>query len=636
MQDHAVGSRSRFAALTLAAVFAWPLAACDWFGGSAGGDGPESDPFAQTAPVEVYPNPFDPRLLATIDDAGNQVRWFGTKDSEGRVLAATHAIVTPKGEMPITVRYDAEQRPTRFEQVDGAGLDVEWRADGLAHFRFFDEFGAVQEELWVDRSTSTVVPVPERPGGGPASALVPGGTAGEPDGPFDPLVVRVPIRDCNGNPSAASASYVEQCHVELRTPLGTFPVPAVRDGDHFVARLPRNLNTAEMSEEICEALLAWTGEVCPAINDPTVGGAMLAVCEHPSIVLNPWAFAACVAANVAINIYCLNAELGAEVLCTIGAVAVDPFGAAWSALGERSIRAVAQIRTCEGLEQRVSERVVITHETTSKQLPIDGCQDEAPIDWVLIGGTREAGFAFAGTGRPTELILPGNTQAVTVPIGAPIPELGPVTEADDVFVPNTFSPIWQITIEETATYRCAVGENGGSYATTLDIRRDQTELRAPTPQELNAGVEQLAQNALQSRREMDANLTAFYSVTLRPFQKLVLRLDVQGGAAPGTEHEALYSQHWPLVNGSGYERLVRGPGGATIEITHDELRRAYEEFYGQIPLPQNHNLPSQGLVPPTQCLRLYFTVRGDSVLEVGEAVHGALTARTRFDLRIVR
>ena len=37
------------------------------------------------------------------------------------------------------------------------------------------------------------------------------------------------------------------------------------------------------------------------------------------------------------------------------------------------------------------------------------------------------------------------------------------------------------------------------------------------------------------------------------------------------------------------------------------------------PLPQNHNLPSQGLVPPTQCLRLYFTVRGDTVLELWDA-----------------
>lgn len=615
---------------------------------SGGGGG------SATAPAQdeawVYTNADDPRLMVVQSAAGDRLEVFGERDELGVPERADLARIVHEDGTRTELEFDESDCLRRVEISSMGGMHLDWATEEIAHIRFTDPEGLVIAETWMDVETGSEVEEPAAgdPGGRLAGAAPtsPGAPPpGQPSDPDSPMTVYVDFRDCAGNVSRQGAAWVEACTVQLDIgpiPL-EFPAERISDGIHegFVARLPRSITEHEWTADHCEAWLAWIDRLCQAMNEQSVSGALLSVCELPSIVVQPHLFAMCVAANLAANLYCLDSALGADLACSGLAHLVDPWAGTWLSNGlllERPLRAASRIRTCDGGDLRTSETRVVTRDDHSVTLTIDGCVPELEPQWMVYGVADEAGFAW-GTWDSDFLVYEDTdppTQLTNVP--SPV-TVGPVLTPTWCYWPPTSDPLYEVEIDFTSKFTLEAEPQLARFSPELEIARTATMLRAPTQDEIDGGLVDGGLACLERPESMGARMGALNFVYLKPFRKMVLYVDLDDTmTSADTTTTAKVTLAWPTQeDGTPFELEWTGDGTYHLTVTHDDVRRAQERFFQGIldGLPPDLPLPpyfdaEQG----PQCYLVAFVVEFDTTLEVSENRDGWAEPYARYFIEL--
>lgn len=600
-------------------------------GCGGGGSGPVGE-LPQDPVVEVFANPYDSRLLRSVDAQGREFVYHGRKDGNGVATALDRVVVQSPGAGAVEVGLDPDGRPVRFVTAEGPGIRLDW-FEGLLWLRFHDELGAITQEVWMDRNTFLEVPRPAASALAIQSALpaTPRALPARSHGLVadQPLAVTVQLASCGTAQSPAIAD-IEKCEIEFASAVGSAVFPATRDGDVFRANLPRNLTPYEWRTDQCEALVSQLGRLCDLSNDAASSDLLTQACASLTL-LGPEAPLLCALASLSASLFCMNVDLSSEVICSAAVVVTDPFGSYWSVPGERSIRAVAYLRTCQGLSRRVSEVRVLTNEDLSAVLTVDACVPDPTLNWELLASAEPSGAVSSSAANGHQVFRMAQPSAGFVSVGPTIPQLSHAY-IDATDWPSSWDPLFVIETMRSGTLQVHSGPNGGGYQVTASVDRTRNQLRPPNAAELAAGVMDFGLGALVPPVRLSSSLTAYHVVRLRPFQRLVVEASLTSTGGVDSWHEMELNQAGPMAGGEDTFRRVFGSGTASMMVTHDQVRMYYEDLYSGVPWPPG--AIGIGTILASQCYYVWFYVTGQSRLDVQGADDGTMSAQVSYSVRV--
>jgi len=628
------------------------LVAC----GGGGGSGDDStgqpgvieppDTDLEIGEVRIHTNLADPRLFTSLSPDGELVEVFGVRNAEGSIERAEEVHVLFPNGARASYGFDEQERLVRIDLEGEGGMRLDWAAPEIGHVRFFDAQGSVVAETWIDAATGLEVD-PPAPSQGLVASHEPGGVPELELGAPDPepstaatISVRAKFRDCDGQLSYQAAATAESVRLLFQADDQALELPMERQGGEFVASIPRFEDELDWQQEQCEAMLAWSEDVCNNLNEPTASSALLAACEALAVAgvpIVPWL---CIAGNVGVGVYCAEARRSAELACAGGVILWNPWDSFWDEDVHRQVQAKARVLTCSWNEWRHSEIRTVTSDDLSVSLEIDGCIPEVLGSWSMwsivehvgvVMGSSHIGYSFLDQTRP-ELGFQD--------LGSTPPMMAQVTETEECFWVDMDDPIYRVVIEETAWAKVLVEEMGGEFECSLDVQRVQETIRPPTQAEIDAGIPAGVDSCMQQTETVKASLAAFHQVYVKPFQKLVVRLQLQdSNSSPDDQTTASVHLLWPSnPDGTYWTAGLDSDGTTELVISHDELRRAHDELAQldisdlppDLPLPPTLDL-SQGL----QCYATFLWVSFTTDLKVGETVQGSSFPKGKYDLEIV-
>jgi hypothetical protein len=275
---------------------------------------------------------------------------------------------------------------------------------------------------------------------------------------------------------------------------------------------------------------------------------------------------------------------------------------------------------------------VVDNGVRQAQLVVDGCLTDSISTWNLLAACSHLGAVQAGAGSPPQIWRDPNLG--WTPVGWPIPVIGPHTRTDHCYWPYAANPLFDIQIHRRGTMHVRAGQHGGSMELAMSLDRTMHQLREPTPLEVQNGLMNMTPPCLTVPMLSNARLAALHVVRLRPFQRLVVELELEGESNPGAVHRLEYLRPWPQLAGYPSQHTIHGSGRATLEVTHGDLLHAYEQNLGHVPFPPGAS--GNGVHLASQCFHTWFIVTGDSELTVGQEVHGSTRVRMNYRVRVER
>ena len=598
-------------------------------GCGGGGSGPVGE-LPQGPVVEVFANPYDSRLLRSVDEQGREFVYHGRKDGNGVAIALDRVVVQSPGSGAVEVGLDPDGRPVRFLTADGQGIRLDW-LDGLLWLRFHDEGGAVTEEAWMDRNTFLQVPRPTasalaiqsaRPAMSPVLDAVSYGLVAD-----QPLAVTVQLASCGMAQSPAIAD-IEKCEIEFVSAVGSAAFPATRDGDVFRANLPRNITPYEWRTDQCEALVRQLGRLCDLSDDAPSGDMLVQACSS-LILRGPSAPLLCALASLSANLFCSNVAIWSDRICSAAVVVQDPFHGYWTVPGERSIRAVAYLRTCQGLSRRVSEVRTLTNEDQSATLSVDACVPDPSLDWNVMASAVPAGYVVSTASSGNRVFRIADASAGLVAVGADIPILSHSYVSAWLW-PNTSNPLFRIETQPSASLQVHAGPNGADYQVTASVDRTRVQLRQPTAFEVAAGYMDASISDMTEPVRLASGFTGQQVVRLRPFQRVVLQASMASSGGATITHELEVTQIG-FLGGPAMTHTVQGNGSVSLVVTHDQLRMYVEDQMAAAGFPPGS---LGGFDPVTQCYYVAFVVVAESELDTQDADDASMTTQASYTVRV--
>lgn len=597
--------------------------------GCGGGGSGSVGELPQDPVVEVFANPYDSRLLRSVDAQGREFVYHGRKDGNGVATALDRVVVQSPGAETVEVALDPDGRPVRFVTAEGPGIRLDW-FEGLLWLRFHDELGAITQEVWMDRSTFLEVPRPSASALATQSAL--------PSTPRalpmsyglvadQPLAVTVQLASCGTAQSPAIAD-IEKCEIEFVSAVGSAVFPATRDGDVFRASLPRNLTPYEWRTDQCEALVSQLGRLCDLANDAASSDLLTQACTSLT-VLGPEAPLLCALASLSANLFCMNVALSSELICSTAVVVTDPFGSYWSVPGERSIRAMAYLRTCQGLSRRVSEVRTLTNEDQFATLTVNACVPDPNMDWTVMASAVPAGYVVSTASGGNQVFRYSEPTAGLVAVGSDIPLLSH-SYIDARSWPNTSNPLFLIETMPSGSLQVHAGPTGADYQVTASVDRTRIQLRQPTQPEVAAGYMEASISDMMEPVRLASALTGQQVVRLRPFQRAVLQASMTSSGGATSTHELEVTQI-SFFGGPSVTEAVQGNGSVSVVVTHDQLRLYVEEQLEEAGFPPGS---LGGLDPATQCYYVAFVVTAASELTTQDVDDASMSTQVSYTVRI--